>query len=68
VSARAHPRRVTTTAAEIGALGHLLDEIATYLTVVDEFRTAGAEPSWQPERQPSEDAEEEVSNEAVEAS
>jgi hypothetical protein len=59
---------MTTTAAEIGALEPLLDEIATYLTVVDEFRTAGVEPSWQPERQPSRDAEEEVSNEAVEAS
>ena len=59
---------MTTTAAEISALERFLDEIATYLTVVDEFRTAGAEPSWQPERQPSRDAEEEVSNEAVEAS
>jgi Asp-tRNA(Asn)/Glu-tRNA(Gln) amidotransferase C subunit len=59
---------MTTTAAEIGELERLLDEIATYLTVVDEFRTAGAEPSWQPERQPSRDAKEEVSNEAVEAS
>ena len=59
---------MTTTAAEISALERFLDEIATYLTVVDEFRTAGVEPSWQPERQPSRDAEEEVSNEAVEAS
>jgi Asp-tRNA(Asn)/Glu-tRNA(Gln) amidotransferase C subunit len=46
---------VTTTAAEIGAFERLLDEIATYLTVVDEFRTADAEPSWQPERQASGD-------------
>jgi hypothetical protein len=48
---------VTTTAAEIDALERLLDEIATYLTVVDEFRTVGAEPSWQPERQTSRDDE-----------
>jgi hypothetical protein len=49
---------VTTTAVEISALERLLDEIATYLTVVDEFRTAGMEPSWQPEQQPSSDGEE----------
>jgi hypothetical protein len=48
---------VTTTAAEIGALERLLDEIAFYLTAVDEFRTAGSEPSWQPERQASSDEE-----------
>ena len=57
MSGRAHPRCVTTTAAEIGALERLLDEIAFYLTVVDEFRTAGSEPSWQPERQASRDEE-----------
>jgi Asp-tRNA(Asn)/Glu-tRNA(Gln) amidotransferase C subunit len=46
---------VTTTVAEIGGLERLLEEIATYLTVVDEFRTVGAEPSWHPERQASRD-------------
>ena len=48
---------MTTTAAEFGALERLLDEIAAYLTVVDEFRTAGMEPSWRPERQASGDDE-----------
>jgi hypothetical protein len=48
---------VTTTAAETGALERLLDEIAAYLTVVDAFRAAGMEPSWQPERQASGDEE-----------
>jgi hypothetical protein len=57
VSGLAHPRCVTTTAAEIGAFERLLDEIAAYLAVVDEFRTADAEPSWQSERQASGDEE-----------
>ena len=47
-----------TTAAEIGDLERLLDEIASYLQVVDEFRVVGAEPSWQPERQASADGAE----------
>jgi len=57
VSGGAHPRGATTTAAENGGRERLLDEIAAYLAVVDEFRTADAEPCWQPERQASGDEE-----------